>query len=726
MVSLFCAFINKYLMHFNLHSRTFDIGNGQNVTIETGMLARQADGSALVKCGETMVLATVVSSKEAKVGQDFFPLSVDYREKFASSGRIPGSFLRREGRISDPEILISRLVDRAIRPLFPDGYMNETQMLIYVISQDPEIPGENIAGLAASAALTISDIPFAGPISEVRVCKIDGEYVVNPPQSDTDRATLDIVVGATEENILMVEGEAKEAQEEEFIEAILKGHEAVKVHCRALKALAEEIGVVKRDFAAPVYPEGLEERVAAACESGILEIAKSALGKQERSAGLKEIKKSFLDSIPEEEQETFDYKAFGEIYHNLEWKTIRSVVLQDRIRLDGRKLDEVRPLYMDVNYLPSPHGSALFTRGETQSLTTVTLGSKQDEQLVDKAVGIEFKKFLLHYNFLPFSTGETKPMRGPSRREIGHANLALRALKNMLPAEEENPYTIRVVSDILESNGSSSMATVCAGSLALMDAGIQVRKHVSGIAMGMISSGDNYAILSDILGDEDHLGDMDFKVTGTKEGITACQMDIKVDGLSMDVMREALDQAKRGRLHILNHMEACIPSPRPELKPHTPRAHVMEVNKEFIGAIIGPGGKIIQDIQDKTNTEVTIEEIKERGVGRVIILSNNKDNMEAAIARIEGIVAVPEVGEIYDGIVKSVVSFGAFVEFLPGKEGLVHISEMSHSRVNAMEDVIKEGDSLKVKLIGIEKGKHKLSHKALLPRPQKNKPREEE
>lgn len=710
-------------MHFDIYTRSFDLGNGQEVTIETGRLARQADGSALVKCGNTMILATVVSSKTPKPGLNFFPLSVDYRENFASSGRIPGSFLRREGRVSDSEILTCRLVDRAIRPLFPDGYMNETQVLIYVISQDPEIPGEGLAGLAASAALTVSDIPFLEPISEVRVCKIDGEYVVNPNASEAANATLDITLGATEKNILMVEGEALEAQEEELIEAILKGHEVARVHCLEQKSLAEEMGIVKREFEVEPLPEGLEQRVADACEAQIREVAQGALVKQERSARLKEIKAAFLDALSEEELETFDHKAFDEIYYQLEYRVIRSVVLETRIRLDGRKLDEVRPLDMAVDYLPSPHGSALFTRGETQSLTTVTLGSKQDEQLVDKASGIEFKKFLLHYNFLPFSTGEVKPMRGPSRREVGHANLALRALKNMLPAVEENPYTIRVVSDILESNGSSSMATVCAGSLALMDAGIQVKKHVSGIAMGMISSGDDYAILSDILGDEDHLGDMDFKVTGTKDGITACQMDIKVDGLSMNIMREALDQAKRGRLHILNHMEECMAEPRAELKPHTPRAHVMEIDKEFIGAVIGPGGKIIQDIQEKTNTEVTIEEIKERGVGRVVILSNNKDNMNAAISKIEGIIAVPEVGEEYDSIVKTIVSFGAFVEFLPGKEGLVHISEISHERVNEVEDVLKEGDALKVKLLGVDKGKYKLSHKALLPKPErKNKP----
>ncbi|MCO5233701.1 MAG: polyribonucleotide nucleotidyltransferase [Chitinophagales bacterium] len=711
-------------MNFNIFSKTFDIGNGENVTIETGKLARQADGSVVVKCGNTMVLATVVAAKEAKPGQGFFPLSVDYQEKFASSGRIPGSFQRRETRLTDPEILVSRLVDRAIRPLFPEGFLNETQILISVISQDPEIPGENIAGLAASAALAVSDIPFLEPISEVRVCKIDGEYIVNPKNSDALRATLDIMLGATEENILMVEGEGLEVQEEELIEAILAGHKAIKIHCQMQRALTQEIGVVKREFVAESLPEDLENRVAAACEAGITKVAQSALSKQDRKAQLTAVKNAFLDSLSEEEKETFDYKSFEEIYSNLEWSTIRNVVLKDRVRLDGRQLDEIRPLAMEIDYLPSPHGSSLFTRGETQSLTTVTLGSKQDEQLVDKAAGVEYKKFMLHYNFPPFCTGEVKPQRGPSRREVGHANLAWRSLKNMLPPNGENPYTIRVVSDILESNGSSSMATVCAGSLALMDAGLQVKKHVSGIAMGMISKGSDYAILSDILGDEDHLGDMDFKVTGTREGITGCQMDIKVDGLSMDVLREALEQAKRGRMHILNHMYACIDAPRPELKPHTPRAHVMEIPKEFIGAVIGPGGKIIQGMQEETNTEITIEEIKELGIGRIIILSNNKDNMEKAIRKIKGIVAVPEVGEVYDAEVKSIVAFGAFVEFMPGKQGLLHISEISHSRLETMEGVLKEGQQIQVKLIGTDPktGKFKLSHKVLIPKPERKKP----
>ena len=708
-------------MNFNIFTKTFDIGNGQNVTIETGKLARQADGSVVLRCGDTMILATVVSAREAKPGQGFFPLSVDYQEKFASSGRIPGSFLRREARITDPEILVCRLVDRAIRPLFPEGYMNETQILISVISQDPEVPGENLAGLAASAALAVSDVPFAEPISEVRVCKINGQYIVNPKPADASNATLDILLGATEENILMVEGEALEAQEDELIEAIQYGHEAVKNHCRQQRALAQEMGIVKREYIPAAPFTELEERVAAACGAGIAQVAKSALNKGDRKTQLKAVKTAFLESISEEEKDTFNYKAFDEIYSDLEWTTIRNVVLTDRKRLDGRELDEIRPLAMEIDFLPSPHGSALFTRGETQSLTTVTLGNKQDEQMVDKAAGLEFKRFLLHYNFPPFCTGEIKPQRGPSRREIGHANLALRSLKNMLPNDTDNPYTIRVVSDILESNGSSSMATVCAGSLALMDAGIQVKKHVSGIAMGMISSGSNYAILSDILGDEDHLGDMDFKLTGTRDGITGCQMDIKVDGLSMDVLREALDQAKRGRLHILDHMEKCVAVPRAELKPHTPRAHVMEIPKEFIGAVIGPGGKIIQAMQEETQTEITIEEIKERNIGRVIIMSNNKDNMEAAINKIKAIILVPEIGDVYDAVVKSIVAFGAFVEFLPGKQGLLHISEISHSRLETMDGIFKEGDKIQVKLIGLDPktGKFKLSHKVLIPRPEK-------
>jgi polyribonucleotide nucleotidyltransferase len=705
-------------MQFNIHTKTFDIGNGQEVTLQTGKIARQADGAIELRCGNTVILATVVSAREAKEGQAFFPLSVDYQEKFAASGRIPGSFLRREGRITDPEILVSRLVDRAIRPLFPEGYMNETQILISVISQDSEILGETLAGLAASAALTISDIPFQEPISEVRVCKIDGQYIINPKATDGLRATLDILLGATHDNILMVEGEALECQEDELIEAIKVGHEAIKMHCKMQTEMAEAMGVVKRAFVSPVEGSELADRVKAFCEDGIYQVAKGGLNKQDRKAGLKAVKQAFLDSLSEEELETFDYKAFETVLGDLEWHTIRKMVLKDRIRLDGRQLDEIRPLFMEVDYLPSPHGSALFTRGETQSLTTVTLGSKQDEQLVDKAAGIEFKKFMLHYNFPPFCTGEVKRQMGPSRREVGHANLAHRSLKNMLPPQSENPYTIRIVSDILESNGSSSMATVCAGSLALMDCGIPLKKHVSGIAMGMISEGSNYAILSDILGDEDHLGDMDFKLTGTKDGITGCQMDIKVDGLSYEVLKEALLQARQGRLHILNAMEACIPAPRAELKPHTPRAHVLEIPKEFIGAVIGPGGKVIQGMQEATNTEITIEEIKELGIGRVVILSNNKDNMDDAIRRIRGIVAIPEVGEEYDAEVKNIAAFGAFVEFMPGKQGLLHISEISHKRLETMDGVLTEGQKIRVKLIGVDQktGKYKLSHKVLLPK----------
>jgi polyribonucleotide nucleotidyltransferase len=707
-------------MNFNIFTKTFDIGNGQMVSIETGKLARQADGAIVLRCGNTMLLATVVSAHEAKPGQNFFPLTVDYQEKFASAGRIPGSFHRREGRITDPEILVSRLVDRAIRPLFPDGYMNDTQLLISVISYDAEVPAEALAGLAASAALAVSDIPFSGPISEVRVCKINGKYIVNPSTTEAANATLDIMVGATEKDILMVEGESKECQEEELVEAIGIGHEAIKSHCRFQNELSAEMGIVKREVKPVETDENLKAQLKAACAAGIYEVAKGKLGKHERKAGLKVVKEAFLASLSEEEKEAINSSLFEEYYHDLEKEVIREMVLTDRVRLDGRATDEIRPLAMEVDFLPSPHGSALFTRGETQSLTTVTLGSKRDEQMVDKALGLEYKKFMLHYNFPPFCTGEVKPMRGTSRREVGHGNLAMRSLKQMLPGDDVNPYTIRVVSDILESNGSSSMATVCAGSLALMDSGIDFKKHVSGIAMGMIAEGSRYAILSDILGDEDHLGDMDFKVTGTKDGICGCQMDIKIDGLSFDVLKEALYQAKRGRLHILNAMEACIPAPRAELKPHTPRATVIDIPKEFIGAVIGPGGKIIQEMQEVTKTEINIEEIKELGIGRVTILSANKENMLAAIKRIKGIVAVPEVGEVYDAEVKTIAPYGAFVEFMPGKQGLLHISEVDWKRLENLDGILAEGDKVQVKLIGLDPktGKYKLSRKILLPKPE--------
>lgn len=708
-------------MTFNIHTQTVAYSAGRTVTIETGKLARQADGAVVVRCGNCMILATAVAAEEAKEGIDFFPLTVEYQEKFASAGRIPGSFHRREGRASDYEVLICRLVDRAIRPMFADNFKNDTQVLLYLISADETVEPDSLAGLAASAALSISSIPFLVPISEVRVTKIDGKFVVNPTPAEAEKAELNIILAGTIDNILMVEGEAKEASEEDLIEAIKVGHEVIIKQCNAQIELKEKCGKPKREVAAPEEDEILKQKIKDFAEESIKAIALSAMGKHERKAALKEIKAEFMAAYPEEELEIFNQELFNRYYSKLEKTTIRNCVLNERIRLDGRKTDEIRPLAMEVDVLPSPHGSALFTRGETQSLTTVTLGSKTDEQMIDKAEELSFSKFLLHYNFPPFSTGEVKMLRGTSRREVGHGNLAMRSLKQMLPGEDENPYTIRVVSDILESNGSSSMATVCAGSLALMDAGIPFKKHVSGIAMGMIAEDGKYAILSDILGDEDHLGDMDFKVTGTREGICGVQMDLKVDGLSFEVLSEALNQAKRGRLHILSAMEQCMPSYRPDLKPHTPRAESINIPKEFIGAVIGPGGKIIQDIQEKTNTIITIEENKERGIGKVTVLSNNKDNMKAAWSRINAIVAVPEIGAEYEAEVKSIMPYGAFVEFMPGKQGLLHISEVSHARLDTLEGVLSEGEKIQVKLLDIDtkSGKFKLSRKVLLPKPEK-------
>ncbi len=704
------------MIQFNIQKTKTIYNNGQEVTIETGKLARQADGAVVLTVGKCMILATVCASESPKEGVDFFPLTVDYQEKFSAAGRIPGSFHRREAKLSDYEVLISRLVDRAIRPMFADNFVNDTQVLISLISSDENISPDTLVGLAASAALSVSSIPFEGPISEVRVIKSKGEFIVNPLVAQMEDAELNIILAGTLENILMVEGEAAEASEADLIEAIKAGHAIIKQHCEAQLELQKAVNKAKREVPAPESDEELYQSVKAFAEDKVKEIAKSSTGKAERKAALKAIKEAYLETISEEAAETFNKGLFSKYYAKVEKNAIRHTVLDDKIRLDGRKTDEIRPLAIEVDVLPTPHGSALFTRGETQSLSTVTLGSKQDEQMLDKAESLTYAKFLLHYNFPPFSTGEVKPMRGTSRREVGHGNLALRSLKQMMPADDANPYTVRIVSDILESNGSSSMATVCAGSLALMDAGIPFKKLVSGIAMGMIAEDGKYAILSDILGDEDHLGDMDFKVTGTKDGICGVQMDLKVDGLSYDVLAEALEQARKGRLHILNAMEQVIAEPRPELKPHVPRAHVMEVPKEFIGAIIGPGGKIIQDIQEKTNTTITIEEFKEKGIGQVIILSNNKDNMNAAINRIKGIVAVPEVGEVYEGKVKSILAFGAFVEFMPGKDGLLHISEVSHKRLENLDGIIKEGDIVQVKLIGIDPktGKFKLSKKALI------------
>ncbi|MCP4124222.1 MAG: polyribonucleotide nucleotidyltransferase [Bacteroidetes bacterium] len=706
-------------MTFNTFTKTIDLGDGKPIIIETGKMAKQADGAVTIKCGDTMLLCTVVSAHEAREGQSFFPLSVDYREKFSAAGRIPGSFMRREARITDDEILTCRLVDRAIRPLFPDGYMFETQVLISVISYDEHKLPEALAGLAASTALMLSDIPFGGPISEVRVALLDGNYIINPTPAELKDAKMEVIVGATIDNVTMVEGECQECSEEELIGAIKAGHAAIKVHCQAQLDLAAQCAKEKRDVEVIELDEELYAKIDATCRQGIYDVASGGLSKTERKEGFSAVFDGYMEQFSEEELEELDTGKIKEYYKKLEKEVIRKMVVAEKKRLDGRQTDEIRQLTMETNILPIPHGSALFTRGETQSLTTVTLGSKKDEQLIDNMLGVSFKKFLLHYNFPPFCTGEVKRMFGPSRREIGHGNLAWRALVNRLPEEAKNPYTVRIVSDVLESNGSSSMATVCAGSLALMDSGLPVDKHVSGIAMGMIADETGYAILSDILGDEDHLGDMDFKVTGTREGITACQMDIKVDGLSYEVLGEALAQANKGRMHILSAMEECIEAPREDFKPHVPRTSIINIDKEFIGAVIGPGGKIIQEIQEKTSTTINLEEIKEEGVGRITIYGVGKDDIDAAVKWIKGIVAIPEVGEIYDAKVMAIQPYGAFVEFMPGKQGLLHISQISWERLEKVEGVLEEGQMIKVKLMGIDdKGRSKLSHKVLIPKPE--------
>jgi len=703
-------------------SHTFDTVPGFSITLETGKLARQADGAVLLRQGDTMLLATVVAAKEAREGQDFFPLTVEYREKFASTGRFPGGFLKREGRPSDNEILVSRLIDRALRPLFPEDYFCEVQVFVQLISADQNGQPDALAGLAASAALSVSDIPFNGPISEVRVAKIDGKLVINPNRDQMANSTIDMIVAGSSKNIMMVEGEMEEISEAEMVEAISFAHEAIKVQCQAQTDLAARVekAQVKREIEAFPHNEELRSRMRSELYDKIYSAFSSNTGKHERRDALKAVKDEFKAQFSEEELDELG-SLIGRYYGELEWEAARNLTLSTRHRLDGRALDEVRPIWIEPDYLPTTHGSALFTRGETQSLTTVTLGTKLDEQLIDQPLNQGTERFLLHYNFPPFSTGEAKPMRGVSRREVGHGNLALRALKNTLKKVDNNPYTVRVVSDILESNGSSSMATVCAGSLALHDAGIKMKNHVSGIAMGLITDSEsgNYAILSDILGDEDHLGDMDFKVCGTANGITACQMDIKIDGLSVQILTEALEQARRGRLHILNKMIEALPEPRTDYKDFVPRIERIEIHKDFIGAVIGPGGKIIQDIQATTNTIITIEEVD--GKGLVEIASSDKAGIQAALARIKGITAVPEVGDVYPAKVVSNVDFGSFVEFLPGKQGLVHISELAWERVAKSDDVVKVGDMIEVKLIGIDEktGKFKLSRKVLLPKPER-------
>ncbi|HMG91856.1 MAG TPA: polyribonucleotide nucleotidyltransferase [Chryseolinea sp.] len=703
----------------NVITKTCKLPDGREITIETGKLARQADGSVVLRMGNTMILASVVSSIEAKEGADFLPLSVDYQEKFASTGKVPGGFMKRESKLSDYEVLISRLVDRAIRPLFPDDYHSDTQVMLYLISGDEKALPDALAAFAASAALSVSDIPFNGPISEVRVARVDGKFIVNPTLEEKLRADIDLMVGASIENILMVEGEMKEASEDDMLEALKLAHEAIKEQCKLQQELTIAVGkTTKRVYNHEEKDENLREELWKLFYDKVYSTARLlTTNKKVRSDSFAKIVDDYIAALPEDT--TVNKDLVHRYYHDIQKKASRDLVLNEGLRLDGRKTKEIRDIWCEIDYLPSPHGSAVFTRGETQSLTTVTLGTKLDEQMIDGAMIEGYSKFILHYNFPGFSTGEVKPNRGPGRREVGHGNLALRALKNILPPEEKNPYTIRIVSDILESNGSSSMATVCAGSLALMDAGVPVKGPVSGIAMGMISDSKTgkYAILSDILGDEDHLGDMDFKVTGTENGITACQMDLKVDGLTYEVLREALLQAKEGRLHILNEMKKTISAPRPDLKPQTPRAETVVIEKDMIGAIIGPGGKVVQDIQNTTGATVSIEEVGNKGV--VKVFATSKEVMEAALRRIRGIVAIPEVGEIYDGKVKSIMPFGAFVEFMPGKDGLLHISEIKWERLENMEGVLEVGEEIKVKLIEVDKktGKYRLSRKVLLPRP---------
>jgi len=707
----------------NVVTKTITLGDGREITIETGKLAKQADGSVMVRMGNTMLLATVCAAKDAVPGTDFMPLSVDYKEKFAANGRFPGGFTRREGRASDYEILVSRLVDRALRPLFPDDFHAETFVNVTLYSADGIDMPDALAGLAASAALAVSDIPFNGPISEVRVARINGEFVVNPTFEQLTKADMEVIVAATMDNIMMVEGEMKEVSEDDLLNAMKVAHEAIKVHCQAQLDLMEAAGkTVKRTYCHEENDEDLKKDIWAKTYDKAYALATSCnADKHSRSENFEAVKDEYIAGLEPEVAEA-KKGLISKYYHDVEKEAMRRSILDEGKRLDGRKTTEIRPIWSEVDYLPGTHGSAVFTRGETQSLTSVTLGTKSDEKLIDEALIQGKERFLLHYNFPPFSTGEARASRGTGRREIGHGNLAYRALKPMLP--DNYPYVVRVISDILESNGSSSMATVCAGTLALMDAGVQIKKPVTGIAMGLISEnkGKNFAVLSDILGDEDHLGDMDFKVTGTVDGITATQMDIKVDGLSYEILETALRQAKAGRLHIMGKILETLSEPRADLKPHAPRIIVMLIPKEMIGAVIGPGGKIIQAMQAETGATISIEEVGDQG--RVEIAANNKTAIDAAIARIKGIVSIPEIGETYPSKVKSVMPYGAFVEFMPGKEGLLHISEIDWKRIETMDQAgIKEGDMIDVKLLDIDQktGKYKLSHKALLPRP----PREE-
>jgi len=701
-------------------SKTIELADGRTITIETGKLAKQADGAVTVTMGNTVLLATVCAAKDAVPGTDFMPLQVEYKEKYSAFGRFPGGFTKREGKASDNEILTARLVDRALRPLFPENYHAEVYVNIILFSADGKDMPDALAGLAASAALAVSDIPFEGPISEARVARIDGKFVINPTFEDLEKADIDIMVGATLENIMMVEGEMGEVQESEMLDAIKFAHETIKLQCKAQMELTEACGkTVKREYCHEVNDEDLRKDVHDKCFAKAYEISTHPTGKHEREEALNKIVEDFKAQFTEEELTDEKVEMINRYYFAVEREAMRRAILDEGKRLDGRKTTDIRPIWIETNCLPWPHGSAIFTRGETQSLSTVTLGTKADEKLVDDVLVHDKERFLLHYNFPPFSTGEAKAQRGVGRREIGHGNLAHRALKRMIP--EDYPYVVRVISDILESNGSSSMATVCAGTLALRDAGVPMKKPVSGIAMGLISENNaqNYAILSDILGDEDHLGDMDFKVTGTADGITATQMDIKVDGLSYEILEKALAQAKAGRLYILGKILEAQPEVRAELKPNAPRIETMTIPKEFIGAVIGPGGKIIQGIQEQTGAIVTIEEAN--GVGNIEIAGCNKDTIEAAIRAIKRIVAVPEVGDTYEGKISSIMPYGAFVEFMPGKDGLLHISEIDWKRFETIEETgLHEGDPIQVKLIDIDEktGKFKLSHRALLPKPE--------
>lgn len=710
----------------NVITKTVSLPDGRQITVETGKLAKQADGSCTLRMGNTVLLATVCAAKDAVPGTDFMPLQVEYREQYASAGRFPGGFTKREGKASDEEILTCRLVDRALRPLFPADFHAEVYVNVILFSADGVDQPDALAGFAASCALACSDIPFEFPISEVRVARVNGEYVINPTFAQMKEADMDLMVGATKDNIMMVEGEMKEVQEIDLLNALKAAHEAIKPMCEMQYELMKELGTdVKREYCHEVNDDELKAQVNADCYQKCYDVVKLALEKHARAEAFEAIKEEFKEAyaaahtdLTEDEMEE-KYALVDKYYHDVEKDAMRRCILDEGIRLDGRKTDEIRPIWCEVSPLPMPHGSSIFTRGETQSLTTVTLGTKMDEKLVDGALEKYYMKFLLHYNFPPFCTGEAKAQRGVGRREIGHGHLAWRGLKGQIPADY--PYTVRVVSQILESNGSSSMATVCAGTLALMDAGVPMKKPVSGIAMGLIKNPgeDKYAVLSDILGDEDHLGDMDFKTTGTKDGLTATQMDIKCDGLSYEILEKALAQAKAGREHILGCITDTIAEPRPELKPHVPRIVALDIPKEFIGAVIGPGGKIIQQMQEDTGATITIEEAD--GVGHVQVSAPNKDAIDAAIGKIKAIVAVPEIGETYDGTVRSIMPYGCFVEILPGKDGLLHISEIDWKRLETVEEAgIKEGDKIQVKLIDIDQktGKYKLSHRVLVEKPE--------